>query len=61
MNRFLNNGYLILIIRVVLGAVFIIASVEKIADPSAFATSIDNYRIISGSFSLFLATTMPWV
>lgn len=44
-----------------LGLVFIYASLEKIADPAAFAVTIDNYRL----FPLWtigpLAIALPWL
>ena len=40
------KNYLILIVRVLLGAVFLWASFDKIMDPSKFARDIANYHII---------------
>ena len=36
---------LVYIFRIILGVVFIYASVDKIADPLSFSNSIDNYHI----------------
>jgi uncharacterized membrane protein YphA (DoxX/SURF4 family) len=47
--------------RIVLGAVFIVASIEKVADPAAFAVSINNYKILPEAVSLVVATFLPWV
>lgn len=55
------NDSICLAARVVLGAVFIVASIEKIADPSAFAVSINNYRILPEALSLVVATPLPWI
>jgi uncharacterized membrane protein YphA (DoxX/SURF4 family) len=55
------NDYVVLAARVVLGGVFIVASIEKIADPAAFAVSIHNYRILPESLSLVIATFLPWI
>jgi uncharacterized membrane protein YphA (DoxX/SURF4 family) len=61
MKAFLGNEYAGLMVRLFLGAVFVVASVEKIADPAAFAVSIENYRILSGTTALVIATGLPWI
>jgi uncharacterized membrane protein YphA (DoxX/SURF4 family) len=61
MKALLNNGYLILIARLVLGMLFIIASADKLADPSVFAGTIGNYRIMSTDLALVVATFLPWL
>ena len=61
MNKFLSNEYNVLTARVFLGAVFVIASIDKIADPAAFAQSISNYKIIAGASATVLATIVPWM
>ncbi len=52
---------LIALLRVILGIVFIFASIEKIADPGAFASSISGYRIVSSGPALLIATVLPWI
>ena len=49
------------LLRVVLGVLFVSVSIEKIADASAFATSISGYRIVTGDVALLAATILPWV
>ena len=61
MKSLLQNGYLVLGIRLVLGTIFIAASIDKITDPAAFAVSIGNYKILSPSIALIVATVLPWV
>lgn len=61
MKSLLQNSYIALIARIALGAVFIVASIDKIADPNAFALSIGNYKIVGHSFALFVATFLPWM
>ena len=51
----------VVLLRIIVGCVFIFASIDKISDPQAFAASINNYRIISGSVALLVATILPWV
>lgn len=46
------------VLRVGLGALFVIAAVLKLRDPGAFATEIANYRLWS-ELAPYLATTLP--
>lgn len=48
-------------IRLVLGAVFIFASLDKILHPEAFAKVIYNYQILPGSLINISAIVLPWV
>ena len=50
-----------LICRVILGAVFIYASVDKIAHPAAFAELIYNYQILPDAAVNLVALTLPWL
>ncbi len=61
MKKILTNTVLILLARLFLGALFIIASLDKIADANAFASSILNYKIIGESQALIVATVLPWL
>jgi uncharacterized membrane protein YphA (DoxX/SURF4 family) len=48
-------------LRVALGVVFIVASLDKIQDPAAFAENIANYRIVPHEFIHIIAITLPWL
>lgn len=61
MNELLRNEYLGLAIRFFLGMIFLVASIDKIADPAAFAVSIGNYRLLPDSLLLIAATWLPWM
>ncbi len=50
-----------LLARFILGAVFIYASLDKIADPVAFSTNIDNYHISPIAINNLAALILPWV
>ena len=50
-----------LIFRLVLGATFIYASLDKIAHPEQFARIIYNYKILPDFFINIFAVTLPWV
>jgi putative oxidoreductase len=52
---------LMTLLRVLLGVVLTYASIEKLADPDAFAVSISNYRIVTAVPALLLATVLPWI
>ena len=55
------KNYLILIVRVLLGAVFLWASFDKIMDPSKFARDISNYHIIPFGLENIIAIILPWL
>ncbi len=61
MKQILANDSLALVARTFLGFLFIVASIDKIADPVAFANSIGNYKIMSGTLLMLFATVLPWV
>lgn len=61
MTRLLSNEYNILTARIFLGALLIVASADKIGDPASFARSIEDYRLVSGTIAMVLATVIPWI
>jgi putative oxidoreductase len=56
-----SNHYVVLALRLLLGLTFLFASIDKISNPSAFATAIANYRLTSGALTLIAATVLPWI
>ena len=60
-KQILNNKYLLLIIRLVLGFVFIYAAVTKISDPNGFSQAIYNYKLLPHFLVNILAIILPWV
>jgi len=42
-----------------LGGLFIVASLDKLADPAAFAASILNYKIVGPTLAMVIATVLP--
>jgi len=52
---------LVLIARLILGAVFIYASMDKIAHPAAFAKDIYNYHIVPEICINLTALVLPWL
>ena len=61
-QTFMNiRNYLIVIIRILLGAIFLWASFDKIIDPSKFARDISNYHIIPFGLENIIAIVLPWL
>ncbi len=48
-------------IRLVMGGVFVLASLDKILQPFAFAKSISNYQILPERLVNVAAIILPWV
>ena len=55
------KNIVLLIIRIILGAVFIYAGAVKIMAPSVFADSIDNYRMLPYVLVTLMAVILPWI
>ena len=61
------RGILTAVLAITLGAVFVYASLDKIAHPDAFARIIYHYRLVGPSAFLgplmanLVAVTLPWV
>ncbi len=56
-----HNDYLGLVSRLVVGLIFIYASLDKIGDPAQFARIIYNYHLLPGQFINLASLIMPWV
>lgn len=61
MKNLLANPHLVLVVRVFIGLLFIMSSVEKIADPGVFAQSIANYKMLPEWLPSLIATILPWL
>jgi uncharacterized membrane protein YphA (DoxX/SURF4 family) len=61
MKTLLGNSVLVLMVRVFIGLLFIVSSMEKIVDPSAFAGSITDYQLLPAWSTTYLATVIPWI
>ena len=55
------HPWLIVIIRILLGIIFIYASCDKILDPGKFARDIANYHLIPVGFENLIALIIPWL
>jgi len=61
MKAILANDYFNWTLRTIVGLVLVVAAIDKAADPSAFAVSITNYKLVSEGPALALATILPWI
>lgn len=60
-NKFMQNDYLSLLARVVVGGIFIYASLDKIANPAEFARIVYNYHLAPGDLVNLVAIILPWL
>ena len=60
-GRVLSSPLVRLGLRLLLGGVFVWASVDKIQHPSEFARGIYNYRLLPVPLVNLMAITMPWI
>ena len=61
MKKLFENKYFVIAVRAVLGAVFMYASFDKMANPEAFAKIIDNYHVLPYQLVNPMAIFLPWV
>ena len=61
MKKILGNEYLLLVARLLVGFLFIVVGIGKIADPQLFAKEIANYRILPDILVNLTAIIVPWV
>lgn len=59
--RYLSSTPIQILSRMVLGGLFIYASLDKIAHPEAFVKIISNYKLLPEFLINFFAVVLPWV
>lgn len=59
--EFFKNKYFLLILRLVLGGLFIYASIDKILDPAEFAKTIKNYDMMPIALVNIPAIILPYL
>lgn len=57
----LVRPWVMVLIRIALGALFVAAALPKINDPPAFAHMIYNYKLVPGLLLNDMALVLPWV
>ncbi|MBU2499646.1 MAG: DoxX family membrane protein [Proteobacteria bacterium] len=61
LKEFCRSKMLALALRMILGAVFLFAGIDKILHPAAFAEVIYNYQILPDGFINLSAILLPWI
>ncbi len=61
MKELFQNDYVSLLARAFIGGLFVVISIDKIADPASFAHSIANYRLLPHWSLPVVATLLPWL
>ena len=56
-----NHAYILRTARILIGSIFIFAAIDKIANPDAFAKSINNFHVLPYSMINIPALILPWV
>jgi len=59
MNKF--YPFFIVFLRIAIGIIFIVASIDKISDPAGFAREISNYHMIPYGLENIIAIFLPWL
>ncbi len=59
--RFRIMGWALLATRLFMGGIFIYASIDKIAQPAAFAKDVYNYQILPDALINLTALSLPWL
>ena len=57
----ISNRYVTMLSRIALGAVFILASIEKISAPEAFASAVQAYKLSPFPLINLFALIVPWM
>jgi len=61
LKEIIFNKYFLLVLRLVLGFIFLFAAVFKIADANTFAQSINNYKLLPDILINLTAIILPWI
>ncbi len=60
-SKLIKHPYTHLICRLVIGGLFIYASLDKIAHPAAFAKTVYYYRFLPAALVNIFSLSLPWV
>lgn len=61
MRKLIDNDYLTLVSRLVIGGMFVYAAFYKVIEPAAFAKSIWFYHLVPGKWINLIAIVLPWL
>lgn len=59
--KLLSNKYFLLILRLIVGAFFVYASLDKLMNQEEFSKAIYNYKFLPAEFINIFAIVMPYV
>jgi uncharacterized membrane protein YphA (DoxX/SURF4 family) len=57
----IRSRWFLFVLRLIVGGVFVLAGVAKIADPLEFAQSIKNYQFFPSELTFLIAIVLPWI
>lgn len=61
MKDFLSNKYLQIALRLIIGGIFVYASIDKISNPGEFAKAVKNYDMLPLNLVNIMAILIPMV
>jgi uncharacterized membrane protein YphA (DoxX/SURF4 family) len=61
MKKLLDKAWFELVCRLLLGGIFVYASIDKISHPAEFAKVVYNYQILPAMASNLTAMVLPWL
>ena len=61
MKSLIENPIVIIILRLILGGIFIYASIDKIANPHEFAKNISHYHLVPFGLENIISIFLPWL
>lgn len=61
MKDFLSNKYLQIALRLIIGGLFVYASIDKISNPGEFAKAVKNYDMLPLNLVNFMAIIIPMI
>src|SRR5690348_892283 len=61
MNKLFQNTTFVIAARIILGSIFIYASMDKMANPTDFVKIIHNYHLLPVQLENLMAIFLPWI
>jgi uncharacterized membrane protein YphA (DoxX/SURF4 family) len=60
-KKILSNKWLLYVLKICLGFVFVVASIGKIIDPQQFARDVYSYVLLPNAVVPLFASVIPWI
>lgn len=61
LKKFFSHRYTAVGFRIILGAIFIWASADKISHPKEFIKVVEGYKLLPFPLAVIFAVSLPWV